>query len=37
LEVSFNRAEILGFDSIQEGAVLLEDSAFGATDLDILA
>jgi hypothetical protein len=28
LEVSFNMAELLGVDSIQEGAVLLEDSVF---------
>jgi hypothetical protein len=28
LEASFNRAELLGLGSIQEGAVLLEDSVF---------
>jgi hypothetical protein len=30
-------AEILGFDSIQEGTILLEDLAFGGADLDISA
>jgi hypothetical protein len=28
LEVSFNRAELFGLNSIQEGAVLLEDLVF---------
>jgi hypothetical protein len=37
LEASFNKAEILGFDRIQEGAFLLEDSSFGGADLDISA
>jgi hypothetical protein len=37
LEVSFNRAEILGLDNIQEGPVLLEDSTFGGENLDISA
>jgi hypothetical protein len=35
LEVSFMRAEILGFDSIQEGAAPLGDSAFGGASLGI--
>jgi hypothetical protein len=35
LEASFIRAEILGFDSIKEGATLLVDSTFGGASLGI--
>jgi hypothetical protein len=37
LEISFNRAKLLGLDSIQEGRILLEDSIFGGAYLDISA
>jgi hypothetical protein len=37
LEVSFNMAKLFGLGSVQEGAVLLEDSVFGGVDLDISA
>jgi hypothetical protein len=35
LEVSFIRAEIVGFGSFQEDATSLEDSAFGGVSLGI--
>jgi hypothetical protein len=35
LEVSFNRVELLGLGSIQEGAVFLEDLVFGGGDIGI--
>jgi hypothetical protein len=35
LEASFIRAEIVGFDSFQEGATPLEDSTFGGAFLGI--